>query len=387
MAPPVIKITIGTGTDALEIGDWDRCEIESNMLEPADAFSVSCTNKGGVLAAAIAPGDPVLTTIDNAAVMVGRVDDVDYDDEDDSRVIVSGRDLFLFLVDAHVEETKTHKNLNLLDLAEQLSKTNWGITWVSDDTGTELIKRVKVEPGDAPWDVLQDQIKRKDVIIWLDPDGTGQIGKPDYTQASRYQLLRYVDESRRRYNNIIRGKVHETWQDRPSRITVHGQGRNTFIDSGAATVTKFVIDDSELQRFMGARASAVGQAQATPTISLTTTTIKPRRQARALDISIEDKPAVVVDGNVRTLKEAQAIANRLMGKAKFDSLVLTYTVKGFYGRKERVDALWTPNTMCDVNDEMTGALGSYFVSRRRFVREEAGDFTEVELHPAGEWLP
>jgi prophage tail gpP-like protein len=376
---PVIKITIGTGTTALEVGDWDRVEIESNMLEPADAFSVSCTNKDGVLAGAIAPGDPVLITIDGIAVMVGRVDDVDYEDETDSRVTVAGRDLFLYLVDAHIEQAKTYKDLSLLTLAQNLTLDAWGITWRSAETSAQLLKRVKVEPGDTVWDVLQEQIQKKDILIWLDPDGIAQIGKPNYAQDSSYQLLRYVTEgTQRQHNNIIRGSVRETWRDRPSKVIVLGQSGNTFTDYAAATVKRSIIPDTDVARWLTST-FVTGQP--------TTTTVRPRRPATAIDMSIDDKPMVFTGGNIRTLVEATAMANREMGRRKFDSTTLNYTVKGFYGRKKRQDSLWTPNTIADVNDEMSGAQGQFFVTRRKFIREERGDFTEVELHPSGVWLP
>lgn len=380
MASPVIKITVGEGPTALEIGDWDRVEIESNMLEPSDAFSVSCTNKDGVLAGAIAPGDKVRITLDDINVMVGRVDDVNYEDDRDSRVTVAGRDLFLYLVDAHIEEAKTYKDLSLLTLAQNLTQDAWGITWRSTESAAaQLLKRVKVEPGDTPWDILQDQIKKKDILIWLDPDGIAQIGKPVYAQDSSYQLLRYVTEgTQRQHNNIIRGSVSETWRDRPSKIIVLGQSGNTFVDYAAATTKRSIIEDHNVARWLTAT-FVTGEP--------TTTTVRPRRPATAIDMSIDDKPMVFTGGNIRTLVEATAMANREMGRRKFDSTVLTYTVRGFYGRKERANALWTPNTMADVNDEMSGAQGQFFVTRRKFIRDETGDFAEVELHPAGVWLP
>lgn len=345
MPRAVVKLRVGSGASVVEWSKWLSFEVESDIRRPADAFSFVSPNIRGENAGKVFPGDVVTISVDDETVMRGRVDDVRYSDGiDGSQIEVSGRDLFGFLQDCSAVPRQRF-NATLLDLAIEMTDNDWGIvTW--DGTDSAPLRRVKIEPGESVWDVLSRLAAKEDLILWMDPNGTARSGKPDYTTPAKYQLARYATTKKKRRNNIMSGTSSQSWKDVYSTISVYG-------------VTDSLFGDSPKSR---------------------------RLFAQAADSSVEDRPLIIVDSDTKTKAAAQRRADKEKGRRQFEATVLKYTVKGFYGDLQGARNLWTPNTLVSVDDEITGASGAYYLSRRRFIRDDSGDRTELELHVKGVWL-
>lgn len=329
-----------------ELSKWQSFAIESDILTPADAFNFRATNKGGEFAGLINPGDRVEVTVDGSKQMVGYVDDVICDcDEGGAFLDITGRDLFLFLVDCSAPAISLH-NLTLKQLAERLT-ASWIDSWEVDSTITlPRVKKMKIEPGDSPLEVLQRFCEQAKVTMWLSPDGAGIIGKPNYNQPISNYLYRCVGASPYgNLNNIIRGPVTRTWREQFSTVTVGGSTANTKNIFGSGS-SKF--------------------------------------KAQALDGTVPiARPKNISSGNVANTKQAKILADETVQKGQFESLKLEYTVAGFYNN----NLLWAPDTLCAVKDEIAGIDDIYYLTRRRFYNDGQGNFTDIELHKKGVWLP
>lgn len=346
-----IKIVVGQGAEAIELSTWESYEIEADVLHPANAFSVTASNNDGELAGVVGKGDPVKVLVDGAVQMAGHVDDVTYTSSDDAgaSVQIVGRDLFGHLVDCSAPLKCLHK-ITIADLAQELAG-DWVDTWTAPLSIGQIAK-VKIEPGDNIWEVLERFAEKEKLLLWLDPSGVGVIGKPNYTQPPAYQLWHLARSNPRAktHNNVIASTVTESWRELFSEITVYGTTGNMKATYGT-----------------GARSRAV-----------------------ALETMVDDRPLRLVDGDCKTLAQAQAKASAERDRRAFEALKLEYTVRGHYGylgsSSSTTATLWQVDTIVDVEDELSGYSSCYYLSRRRFRGGDEGRFTDLELHPMGVWL-
>lgn len=340
-SPTDVRLIVG----GIELYKWQSFAIESDILTPADAFNFRAPNRNGELAGIINPGDRVEVSVDSEVQMVGYVDEVGYDcDANESAVDITGRDLFQFLVDCSAPAISLH-SLTLQTLAEKLT-SEWIDEWqVTSNVALPSIKKMKIEPGDNPLEVIQRFAQQAQMTVWLSADGKGIIGKPNYTQAPSYYLYRYPGSNdNRKMNNIIRGRVTNTWKDQFSTVTVGGSVANSDKVFGSGS-SKF--------------------------------------KARAIDSTIKiNKPKNISSGNVANTKQAKILADEEVQKGRFESQILEYTVKGFYNN----NALWQIDKACAIEDTVAGVSGVYYVTRRRFYNDGEGDFTDVSLRKSGVWL-
>jgi prophage tail gpP-like protein len=350
----------GTGTRAdFEIDRWKSYEIESNMLELADAFCLTAPNIDGEFAGKVLKEDEVQVVVDGETVLVGNVDEVRYDGSDDgSTVTISGRDKGRFLVDCCAQVVSL-RGQTLQSLAERLT-SDWIDTWeTSGAVALPSVKRMKVEPSEKVLDCLMRFASIAKVLIWIREDGVGIIGKPDYSQAITHELYRYKRSSKlRSLNNVERGTVTESSRDQFSAITA--------LTSAANTGGGGLFGGSSGGLFGGG-----GKGQS-------------KIKGTALDATVPNNKWLAIAGSTaKNAAQAKILAEEHRDLAAFRAWTGVYTVRGHKNR----DELWRVNTLCSLVDELAGiAFGSYLVTRRRFMASEQGTSTEVELHPTGIYL-
>jgi prophage tail gpP-like protein len=323
-------------------------EIESDLMSPADAFSISVSNLTGI-AKELNEEDPVRVTVDGELVLVGNIDELDCQG---GELAITGRDRGRFLVDCSAAVVSL-RGKTLLSLAERLTGAfdghqAWIPLWEQSPPGGVLprIKKMKIDPGESIFDALTRFAKPARRLVWVTEDGKGVIGRPNYHQKPAYSLYRYGPESEYRCkNNIIQGGVRRSSRDRFASTTVLSSVSNSgsIFGGGASKLRGTATDD-------GIR------------------TGKPK----------------VMPGQAVDTAQAAILAQEEVEKAKYEGWVATYTVRG-HGQG---DELWKANRLCTLVDEPCGVEGgTYFVSRRRFRGGgAAGATTEVELHPAGVYL-
>ena len=336
-----VKLVVGS----FQVARWNGYQIESDMATPADAFSLMAPNPGGYLSGKVHPEDAVRLLVDGELVCTGNLDEVRTDcDERGPIMEMIGRDRGRFLVDCSAPPLSLHGQ-TLKTLAEKLTG-DWITKWeIEGAVKLQPVKRMKVDPGESPLDVLARFVDAAGCIIWLKEDGTGVIGRPNYKQPVDFELYRYLGSSpRRSKNNIVSGGLTDSSKDRFSELTV--------LASAAGSKTIYAAGASKL-----------------------------KTTARDSGITTH-KPKVITGGAVNTA-QAQARAGRLVDEGRFEGWQCNYIVKGHRNN----DKLWRTNALCRLIDEVSGIDGEVcLVRRRRFVAGDRGKVTEVTLHRAGVWL-
>jgi prophage tail gpP-like protein len=337
-----IRLIIG----GAEYTGWDSFDVETDFRQPADAFSMSAPNEQAALAGKISPGDAAKVIFDRGLVFEGVVDDVEYSgNADEERVRLTGRDKFAHLVD-NSATPGTYRDTTLLTLAQRLT-SDWISTWQLG-TGITLTtnKLIKVEPGDTIFDVLMKVAKKDRVVLWFSADGIAHIGRPNYTQDPKHQIVYRTDGLG---NNALQHRVAESWRDRYATVIVDGTGRADSTNWGKHTHRRAVDTDAEVQG--------------------------PRQ--------------IILVEELANIKQARERAELEIEGGAFDGLVLNYTMAGHYGTPYKTgdtSELYDADQRATVLDEPAGIDGAYWISRRRWSLS-ADDLatTEVELHSQS-WL-
>jgi len=401
---------------------WQSYDIESDLLQPADAFSFKAPNLHGEMAQKIHRGDFVSVLLDDTVQMRGIVDDVSYSGDADSGFFVDirGRDLFGQLIDCSAPLLHL-KNPTLKTIAETLGGPwigEWAVdnednkqaliakaeykrnqaSWrkqkegtaleirrevadryrVTSDNKTELLAEMdeklaqidgdldaatrnlnqiraklfpnlKVEPGQTAMEILEQRAQKALMLIWCAANGAGIIGKPAYSLDPIYRLRLYPStDGRCGENNIKAASVHESMQNVYSEYVCYGNAGNTKVKYGTGNNYKGIARDD--------------------TIPIPRTLI-------------------LTDGDIKNVQQAKEKAEAERDRRRFESISLDYTVPGHYNEGFGSEALpWQIDTLVDVDDQISGYKGVYYVTRRRFSGDESGRWTEITLHESGVWL-
>lgn len=388
--------------DGEELRDWTSYQIESDILQPADAFSFTVANTAGKHSGKFQLFDPVQVIIDGVPQLSGYVDEITRGVSSDAGPTLSivGRDTFGQLVDC-CAEPKQYRHVSLLALAEAIA-SSWIASWSVENERNRiellrlkrevaflksyrttieaapidfervfvepmlilqegirsariaelergLFQNVKVEPGERVFEILDRASRKLGFLLWCAADGTGIIARPNFTQSPIYELHHHaMDHPQARQNNIIESEVTERGAERYAAYRFLGTAGNSKKDYGTAARFRSDLEDDEMPVVMPYR--------------------------RLLIESVEGK----------TRKEIDTQAKRDLQQRRFDGLELNYTVRGHRNR----GLLWQADTMAIVEDSLNAVTGSYYVSGRRFVGDvNGGQRTELRLHRPGTLLP
>ncbi|MCA9667383.1 MAG: hypothetical protein KC503_17405 [Myxococcales bacterium] len=388
----------------LQASEWS---IESDLLQPADAFEVTVPNPQGrlsYLADLMLPGCSVL--VDDTVQMTGYVDSVTQDGQPGTGNVLrfSGRDAFGQLVDC-AAAPQSLANHDVLMMAIKLAGA-FVPDWIVDNEANRLklqrarrqyariakevkddaltfradnlspsfaetaksvsrlnqkrlaiakanlaairatvFPRVKIEPGESIMDVLTKAAKKTGMLVWLAADGTGVIAKPHYDQAAQYEIHLHKPSSPLKDRNNVKGYSHtHTHNTRYQTWRQLGWSPNTKSTAGQGSRHAVTITDSD--------------------ITLPRLKIFPR--------------------STQSRKHAKKTIRREYERSLFDAVQLSYTVEGH----TQNGLLWQIDTLCSVDDTVTGHQDTYYVTRRRFSGSLSGSqVTEVSLRRKGLLLP
>lgn len=387
-------VPVAIVVDGVQFDNWIEYAIESDIMVPADAFSFSLSNDAGSMAGVIKKHKKIEVLVAGTLQMTGYVDEVNYDvDPSRSVVEVVGRDLFGQLIDScatpqtinsadirtlaellgppHVPVWDVHNEENrtlLLNARKKLRSLRRELDKFSSqsfpDTFDRALKdqdlkkaveiasanlsklrqrfapRIKIEPGDTVMDVLTKHATRSGFLIWLSADGKGVIAKPNYDQRPRFALFQYpptTPDSAR--NNIKKTRVTESGREQYSNYRIVGTTGNTLANFAGSSRfdTSESSDGTELERTL-----------------------------------IEHK------NTSQSLADAKEQLQNDIARRDFEALEISYTVAGHVNSGE----LWQIDSMVSVDDQVTGHVGNYYLTRRRFVGNGEGQTTELTLRPA-----
>lgn len=341
------RITLLLG--GLAHSDWLRYEVESDLLMPADAWSVTIAlNVGGLVPDAVRSGKQAELRIGNVPLMVGRVDTVRLRmRRGEVQLSIDGRDNSGQLLDCSAP-IFTSQNLSLAEVIAKIVKP-LGVTKIRIDADNALRReKVSVEPGDTAWDALAHAAEANGLWPWFEPDGTLVVGGPDYTVAPSATLV---------FNRL-------------------GGGNNVLdmelVDSLALSYSEVTV----LSQTHGG-----GELRAA----------KNAIRGRYIDPSVTvHRPRIVVDHE----SDTPAHANERAEKLAFDSRLMRWdlkaTVPGHLINAPGTAAHgepWRPGMRVQVRSDVFGLSGVYFLMART-LRGGRGQqtLTELALKEDGVWI-
>ncbi|MCQ9325768.1 phage baseplate assembly protein [Neisseria dentiae] len=317
-------------------GQWTDYDIVSDLLTPADDFSVTLGRPVDAKPDAVQPGDKVEVRVGNDTVLSGRIDRVQTITEKGHKTLmIQGRDDAGVLLDCSAPLFNA-QDMDLHQIIEKIVKPLGLVKICIDAAKTDKAHKVQIEPSCRAWDALLEYADANGLWPWLEPDGTLVVGGPDYTAEPVAEL---VLRSNGQNNNIKRLEVSRDMAARYSEVTVLAQSH-----SGKNNIKATAKDDS----------------------------LKLHR------------PLIVTEPDIDSQAEAQRKAKKRLADSRLAGLTITATVQG-----HRTDngTLWQPGQRINVLSEPDGIDAVYFLMARTFTGGR-GQPTEtvLTLKEDGAWV-
>ena len=234
----------------VEIDGWEDYEIQSSMIQPADAFTMRRRFEPAAWKA-LPRDSQVEVRIDGVTVLNGFIDKKKKRSKDNT-IEVGGRDRSGRLVQESAP-TVSVDGLEMTDAIKRLADPWFKTVTLSDarnrrlrlgkgrkvPTGTEpiVIRRTtrragKVHPGTARWSAIEEIVSQAGLICWSSADGRELVvGQPNYKQAPQFEL-RLAKPSSGNTTTVKELDWEEDDGDRYSIIAVVGTGGDTEQDFG-----------------------------------------------------------------------------------------------------------------------------------------------------------
>lgn len=319
---------------------WERYDIDSDLMTPADAWSVTLAQTEIKLPPSVKAGAPVTIRLGGKTVLSGVIDERNHSVKPSGHTLtLSGRDDAGVLLDCSAP-IFTAQKLTLADIVAKVVRP-LGLIKFNISAETLLLReKVNVEPGDTAWDVLRHAAEANGLWPWLEPDGTLTVGGPDYTTPVVGTLAMRYDG---RGNNIEEATEKTSQAGRHSQITVLGQAHAVGGNDGKHNL-KGLAKDSGVAAF---------------------------------------RPKIVVDHEAINTQIANAKAAKLQSDERVKAYELTLLVKGHRSPNGK---LWAPGQRVAVVCEPLGIDGVYFLMSRRFSADRShGQVTHLGLREDGVW--
>lgn len=317
-------------------GQWTNYDIVSDLLTPADDFSVTLGRPVDAKPDTVRAGDKVEVRVDGDTVLSGRIDRVQTVTEKGGKTLtIQGRDDAGVLLDCSAPLFNA-QDMDLNQIIEKIVKP-LGLAKIRIDAAkTDKTHKVQIEPGSRAWDALLEYAEANGLWPWLEPDGTLVIGGPDYTAAPVAELVLRTNGQN---NNIKRLEVNRDMAARYSEVTVLAQSH-----SGKNNI-----------------------------------------KATAKDESVKlHRPLIVTEPDIDSQAQAQRKAKKRLADSRLEGLTITATVQG-----HRTDdgTLWQPGQRINVLSELDGIDAVYFLMARTFTGGR-GQPTEtvLTLKEDGAWV-
>ncbi|HEZ0779955.1 TPA: phage tail protein [Neisseria meningitidis] len=317
-------------------GQWTNYDIVSDLLTPADDFSVTLGRPVDAVPTAVKEGDKVEVRVGGDTVLSGHIDRVHTTTEKGNKTLtIQGRDDAGILLDCSAPLFNA-QDMDLNQIIEKIVKP-LGLSKIRIDASkTDKTHKVQIEPGSRAWDALTQYAEANGVWPWMEPDGTLVVGGPDYTAAPVAGLILRVSGDN---NNIKRLEVNRDMAARYSEVTVLAQSH-----SGKHNI-----------------------------------------KATAKDESVKlHRPLIVTEPDIDSQAQAERKAKKRLADSRLEGLTITAVVQG-----HRTDdgTLWQPGQRINVLSEPDGIDSVYFLMARTFVGgRDQGTETVLTLKEDGAWV-
>lgn len=323
--------------------DWQRYEVDSDLLTPADGWMVTLGFPDGRRPAGIKAGARALLKLGNDTIMTGRIDTLRHGvGEKRHMLMMSGRDANAILVDCSAPVFSACK-MSLNDVISKIVKP-LGVTRIRIAATKPLTSaKVTIEPGMTAWDALTQAAEASGLWPWTDPDGTLVIGGPDYTTPPVGTLVMRYDG---KGNNIIDLIHDESIARRYSQTTVLAQCHGDDEEDGKNDMKATVSD---------------------PQITLY-------------------RPKIIVTHDAGSQQEVDFRARKAQADARLAGFTLTVIVKGLRAPNGQP---WTPGQRVHLVSEPHDLNAVFFLMKRNFTGGSmgTGEKTTLTLKEDGVWIP
>lgn len=208
---------------------WERYDIDSDFLIPADSFDFVIGRLGPEAAIPDLSGESCEVVIDGQIVMTGIIGSQRHGKSKGSRELsLSGRDLAGFLVDCSAPQLNV-KGMTVLDAAKKLAAPWPQIkAVVLKAENNPALDKIDIEPGETVWQALTHIANSVGLHPWLEPDGTLVVGGADYSSPPVATLCWSRTDSR---CNIERMDIEWDTDNRFSEVTFLAQSHGRSGDS------------------------------------------------------------------------------------------------------------------------------------------------------------
>jgi prophage tail gpP-like protein len=312
---------------------------------------------------------PFQLRVNDTVVQTGFTDGDRTQGAGGTEVTFDGRDLMGKLVSAYAPADKTYSNLTYRELTERILKEvgfdvggdvllfsddvanrkaisgtkitqltnaevevttrqNEGSTVTGQTAGTSktVYRSSTVKVGKSYYDFLKTQLDRAGLFLWAAGEGAFVLSFPSPNQTPAYRITR-IKRNERGLGTVVDHSFQRNTVQRYTKLIVHGRGGGRKL--GRTKVVGELVDPEMVERFGG-----------------------------------ENKKILPIhDNDIQTVKQAQHYARRKMAELNREGWQLTYVMSG-HSTLQSADgarALWTPNTVVEVDDRELGIQGNFWI--------------------------
>lgn len=371
-----------------EIVNWTSYRFSTNFLTPTDGFSFTIGDpdlpRG--LSGQIREGQKVTLLVDGRPTCTGYIDEWSAAATRDGGIelTLTGRDVLADAVDSCVDPTLRFKESQTLEqiVIDVFASFGFDIFLTSNDSNRDLISgnqygfkvnktrvtkrgrvtkasgkplssylqhRAKPYPHEGAYEFCARLAKRQGLHIWATADGQGIVlGKPDFAQPARFELVRKRGQNSGAMNNIVAGTVTKTRQNQPSVIIATGVGGGGEFGRGrckVAMVNELIAHDAsgavlpQVQQALNAHPDAyvIGVKDLDEYVSPV-----------ALNPYPKCRPLFLHDDESKDIEQLKNFVKREMATRQQQALQVQYDVAGH----TQSGQTWAVDTVATVDDDV-----------------------------------
>lgn len=198
--------------------DWLEYSCTSDLRRPAASFRLRARPTDSP----VTPGGVAELKVDGETVLWGRVDEVTTRRSADAAELeLGGRDSGGLLLDCSADPTWTWSRRPLSIIVSQVASYA-GVVATATIEYDPTVRKLKAEPGESCWSVLERAVTGAGMRLWVGADG-GLVVSPYLTSGPSAGRLTAGD-------NILESRVRRSFRDAYSEVQVLGEW-----DDGTAT--------------------------------------------------------------------------------------------------------------------------------------------------------
>jgi prophage tail gpP-like protein len=390
------------GRETTNVTEW---EIDSAYLVSTDGFRFRLFEEDQALITNL-EFQPVDLIVNGATQLAGRIDQT-VRGETAKTIRCEGRDYIAELVECNVDPLVKVAAGDTLETALRNAMSPCGITVIIDasesvalDTRLGMPKQkrrkstakrprktkplssdYKAKPGEGIYEFCKRITDRLGTTMQPDVDrSTVILSEPDYTQAPWYAIKRTDDTVGSASNNVISATATRDYSSFPTYALFTGNSPQTGDSAGNRLDSEFNLVDYVETVVQGR--SLLPQMQTVVDLAEIGRRL-PNGKSRNTN-----KIYRLLYYRDQDAKDPEQIDNAIVkavAELLKDSLSYTVTVRGHV--EPESGAIWTVNTMCEVNDSTAGINENLWIARRTLkYSPNQGATTDLEMWRPGAFV-